>query len=183
MITPLEEFDREGRQYDYVLLELESTVNYSPSYDTERTEEGYYTLVTNSPGKGNRILVRKEWKDDSDIIHREPVTIEVRLRESRRVIAAVTLGSGEEGSGENVWQQLVGIGKYRPEEVYITEAKAADSPVEAPSSGPSRGSERSSSITVRGIPSMRLPGTRRKITCMKRCIPSLQKLERTLCIL
>ncbi len=140
VITPLEEFDREGRQYDYVLLELESTVNYSPSYDTERTEEGYYTLVTNSPGKGNRILVRKEWKDDSDIIHREPVTIEVRLRESRRVIAAVTLGSGEEGSGENVWQQLVGIGKYRPEEVYITEAKAADSPVEAPSSGPSRGS-------------------------------------------
>ena len=121
-MSPLDEFDEEGRQYDYVLLELENTAGYAPSYETERTEEGYITTVTNAPGEGNRILVRKEWNDDSDIIHREPVTVEVRLRADGSLINTVTLGNGE-GSGENIWQQLVGIGEHEPEDVYIVEVK------------------------------------------------------------
>lgn len=148
-VSPLDEFDEEGRQYDYVLLELENTAGYAPSYETERTEEGYITTVTNAPGEGNRILVRKEWNDDSDIIHREPVTVEVRLRADKSLINTVTLGNGE-GSGENIWQQLVGIGEHEPEDVYIVEVKTGETEVAAPDAGPSEDEYRDESFFYNG---------------------------------
>lgn len=118
----LPEFDEEGRAYEYVLLESAGPENYFPTYETTRDEEGNYrTDVYNAPGEGNRILVRKEWIDDSDIAHREPVTIQVYERATNAPVGnPVTLGE------DGVWQQLVGIGTLKPEDVYILETKVGE---------------------------------------------------------
>ena len=118
-LTGLPEFDEEGRAYEYVLLESAGPENFFPTYETTRDEEGNYrTDVYNAPGEGNRILVRKEWIDDSDIAHREPVTIQVYNRETNEPVGNPVV-LGEDG----VWQQLVGIGELKPEDVYILETK------------------------------------------------------------
>ena len=118
-LTGLPEFDEEGRAYEYVLLESAGPENYFPTYETTRDEEGNYrTDVYNAPGEGNRILVRKEWIDDSDIAHREPVTIQVYERATNAPVGNPVV-LGEDG----VWQQLVGIGTLETDEVYILETK------------------------------------------------------------
>lgn len=73
-ITGLPEFDEGGRQYDYVLVEA----NASPRYEMTRESEGYSTTVYNPRGPGEvlQILVQKNWIDDSDTVHREPVVIQ-----------------------------------------------------------------------------------------------------------
>lgn len=114
----LPEFDEEGRAYEYVLLES-GAADYFPTYETTRDEEGNYrTDVYNAPGDGNRILVRKEWIDDSDIAHREPVTIQVYERGTNEPVGNPVV-LGEDG----VWQQLVGIGTLKTDAVYILETK------------------------------------------------------------
>ncbi len=119
-LTGLPEFDEEGRAYEYVLLES-GAADYFPTYETTRDGEGNYrTDVYNAPGEGNRILVRKEWIDDSDIAHREPVTIQVYERGTNKPVAQVVLGE------DGVWQQLVGIGTLKPEDVYILETKVGE---------------------------------------------------------
>ena len=117
-LTGLPEFDEEGRAYEYVLLES-GAADYFPTYETTRDGEGNYrTDVYNAPGDGNRILVRKEWIDDSDIAHREPVTIQVYERATNKPVGnPITLGE------DGVWQQLVGIGTLETEDVYILETK------------------------------------------------------------
>ena len=57
----------------------------------------------NGPGEGNRIMVRKDWVDDSDISHREAVTVAVYDRATNEKVNEVTLGGG-------VWYAWVGIG-------------------------------------------------------------------------
>lgn len=120
-LTGLPEFDEEGRAYEYVLLES-GAADYFPTYETTRDGEGNYrTDVYNAPGDGNRILVRKEWIDDSDIAHREPVTIQVYERATNEPVGnPVVLG------GNGVWQQLVGIGTLETEDVYILETKVGE---------------------------------------------------------
>lgn len=118
----LPEYDEDGYQYEYLMLENDEGHNWVPTYTTERLEDGYHTTVINAPGEGNIIMVRKQWIDDSDIMHREPVTIGVYAREDDHLIRSVTLNSG-------VWNQWVPIGNYRPEEVYILETKMGDTPV------------------------------------------------------
>ncbi len=122
VVTPLDEFNENGSQYEYVLLE--SSTGYAPSYETYRDKESgnYHTTVTNAPGTGNRILVRKDWIDDSDIIHREPVTITVYERETNRKIDSITLD-------EDQWYGWVGIGETLPEDVYILETQVGKSKV------------------------------------------------------
>lgn len=120
-LTGLPEFDEEGRAYEYVLLES-GTADYFPTYETTRDGEGNYrTDVYNAPGDGNRILVRKEWIDDSDIAHHEPVTIQVYERATNKPVGnPVTLGE------DGVWQQLVGIGTLETNAVYILETKVGE---------------------------------------------------------
>ena len=119
-VTPLAQFDEQGREYEYVLLETGNNTPYYPTYETERDDEGNYTTrVINAPGTGNRILVGKQWIDESDISHREAVTIGVYERETNELVNTVTLENG-------VWQSLVGIGKLEPEDVYILEIKAGE---------------------------------------------------------
>ena len=69
----LPEFDEEGQQYEYVLVE----VNATPTYETDRYSEGYQTEVYNPVGPGEvlLILVQKQWIDNSDTAHRGEVVI------------------------------------------------------------------------------------------------------------
>lgn len=93
-ITGLPEFDEGGRQYDYVLVEADA----SPRYETERKSDGYYTEVYNPRGPGEvlQILVQKNWIDDSDTVHREPVVIQAYDKNTGDPIddASVTLKDG-----------------------------------------------------------------------------------------
>ncbi len=112
----LPEFDRTGARYEYTLLESGIFENYFPVYETTRSEEdfGYDTTVINQPGEGNRILVRKDWVDNSDSEHRGDVKIEVYNRRTNAKVGEVTLG-------DNIWTDWVGIGALEPEDVYILE--------------------------------------------------------------
>lgn len=91
-ITGLPEFDESGRQYDYVLVEE----NTAPRYETERDSDGYFTTVYNPRGQGEviQILVQKNWIDDSDTVHREPVTIQAYNKHTGEAIESVTLQQG-----------------------------------------------------------------------------------------
>ena len=63
-IHGLPEFDTEGQQYEYMLLEKSGNLL---SIQTKRDDEGNYaSVITNGPGDTNLILVRKEWIDESD---------------------------------------------------------------------------------------------------------------------
>lgn len=113
-ITGLPEFDEGGRQYDYVLVEA----NASPRYETERESDGYSTTVYNPRGPGEvlQILVQKNWIDDSDTVHREPVVIQAYDKNTGDPIEnasvklenglwydwiTIQLGSGGQESGNN----------------------------------------------------------------------------------
>lgn len=113
-ITGLPEFDEGGRQYDYVLVEA----NASPRYETERDSEGYSTTVYNPRGPGEvlQILVQKNWIDDSDTVHREPVVIQAYEKATGDPIPnakveledglwydwiTIQLGSSGQGEGNN----------------------------------------------------------------------------------
>lgn len=125
VINNLPRYDAEGRAYEYVLLEDLQDNDRFPIYTTERDPDtgDYRTQVINpAPGKGNRIMVRKEWNDDSDSAHRGAVTINVYAKnpkegdEANQQIAEVTLK-------DDVWMQEVGIGEYEADEVYILETQ------------------------------------------------------------
>ena len=122
VINNLPRYDAEGRAYEYVLLEDLQDNDRFPIYTTERDPDtgDYRTQVINpAPGKGNRIMVRKEWNDDSDSAHRGAVTINVYPKEgddAKEPIANVTLK-------DDVWMQEVHIDEYEADEVYILETK------------------------------------------------------------
>lgn len=119
-VTPLSEFNKQGMQFEYLLTESKNT--YIPNMETVRTVEGYESTVINAPGAGNRILVAKGWMDDSDIAHRENVTISVYNRKTNEKINEVTLGNG-------VWFKYVGIGNLDEDDVYILETKVGDTDI------------------------------------------------------
>lgn len=121
-VTPLDEYDSEGRQYEYLLLEEQNNTQYVPTYETTRDEEGYETTVYNAPGEGNRIMVRKLWIDDGDILHREPVTVTVYERGSNRIVNQIVLKDG-------IWHDWVGIGALEPEDVYVLETQVGDTKI------------------------------------------------------
>lgn len=105
----LPRFDQNGREYEYVLLERVGTQGIVPNYKTTVADvdgkKTYHTTVINEPGSGARILVRKEWSDDSDSAHRGAVTIDVYLDVEDgpdQKLKTVTLQDG-------VWMQEVGI--------------------------------------------------------------------------
>ena len=130
IINDLPRFDDEGREYEYLLLEVTPEgATYVPTYDTTRNEEGdYFTDVINAPGTGQRIMVRKEWRDDSDSAHRGDVTIQAYIKEENGAIkkidkASVTLKDG-------VWTGLIYLPKdVELDKVFILETKVGDTVV------------------------------------------------------
>lgn len=121
LIHGLPEFDADGQQYEYLLLEGDGSPT---TITTERDKDGNYTsTVFNGPGSGNVILIRKEWIDESDTQHRLPVEITIYDRATNKPIGTpVTLGT-------DTWYQIVGIGEYEPDQVYILETKVGQTEV------------------------------------------------------
>lgn len=79
VINNLPRFNANGQEYEYLLLEVSDENDpHFPTYETTREENGdYKTVVTNGIGGGQRILVRKEWTDDTDMEHRGDVYVQV----------------------------------------------------------------------------------------------------------
>ena len=121
VINDLPRYDENGREYEYLLLEVNEDDAYFPIYETTRDSEtgDYYTKVINPPpGEGQRIMVRKEWSDDSDSAHRGDVMInvyqDVEDGEDKK-LNSVTLKDG-------VWTAEVGIpADVDLDDVYILE--------------------------------------------------------------
>ena len=117
LLSGLSEYDEDGRQYEYVLLEDVSNGAYVPIYETERiTTPGadygnYITTVINPVGEGHRVMVRKDWIDDSDTLHREAVTFTVYVKKTDKPVngtienSSITLENG-------IWYDYIGIGDY-----------------------------------------------------------------------
>lgn len=132
VINDLPRYDENGREYEYLLLEVNEDDAYFPIYETTRDSEtgDYYTKVINPPpGEGQRIMVRKEWSDDSDSAHRGDVTINVYLKGDEgspdTELGTVTLENG-------VWTEEVGINLPEGKtlnDVYILETSVDDAQV------------------------------------------------------
>ena len=122
IIHGLPEFDADGQQYEYLLLEADGS---PANITTERDDDGNYSsVVTNGPGSGNIILVRKEWVDESDSQHRLPVEITVYDKNTNEPIGEPTI------LGTSMWYALVSIGDNEPDDVYILETKVGETEVE-----------------------------------------------------
>lgn len=125
-LNSLPEYDEEGRRYEYLILEESGNPTYETTIDSETGD--YTTIVTNGLGAGERILVQKNWVDDSDTAHREPVEVTVYDRNSGDPIQnggenlTVTLGETQDGE-DPVWYEWVALPEdIKAADVYIREA-------------------------------------------------------------
>ena len=124
-LNSLPEYDEEGRRYEYLILEEGGNPTYETTIDSETGD--YTTIVTNGLGAGERILVQKNWVDDSDTAHREPVEVTVYDRNSGDPIQngsenlTVTLGETQDGE-DPVWYEWVALPEdIKAADVYIRE--------------------------------------------------------------
>ena len=125
LLNSLPEYDEEGRRYEYLILEVGGSPTYETTIDSETGD--YTTIVTNGLGAGERILVQKNWVDDSDTAHREPVEVTVYDRNSGDPIQnggenlTVTLGETQDGE-DPVWYEWVALPEdIKAADVYIRE--------------------------------------------------------------
>ena len=128
IIHGLPEFDTEGQQYEYMLLEESGNLL---SIQTERDDEGNYTsVITNGPGDTNLILVRKEWIDESDSEHRLPVTVTVYDKGTCEPLEVD--GHGVSATLENNgtgWYAILNIGTHESDDVYVLETAVDGQPI------------------------------------------------------
>lgn len=131
VIEGLPRYDEHGYSYEYIIVEMPGE-GFAADYETTIDESGNYTtIVTNAPGEGPRILVRKRWIDNSDVQHREPVTITAYYADDGdfkddKALGSVTLGAPIEGTGQTGawydyisldWQKVVGeVERFRPQQ-------------------------------------------------------------------
>ena len=137
VIEGLPRYDEHGYSYEYIIVEMPGE-GFAADYETTIDESGNYTtVVTNAPGEGHRILVRKRWIDNSDVQHREPVTITAYYAnddnfEDDPALGSVTLGAPIEGTGQTgAWYdyislQIEEIENFDLNKVYIRETAIGD---------------------------------------------------------
>lgn len=106
-------YDENGHQYQYTVTEkntfphYDMTVGYQRVLNTETNKNEEVYTITNkySPDEGANIVLKKEWQDDGDLLHRKSMTI--------NYTAAL---NGTAGSStlteENVWEAHPGRYKY-----------------------------------------------------------------------
>ena len=100
--------------------------NFAPHYNIRQDDENnYHATVENlTGGQGKMILVRKQWVDDNDTLHREPVKFKV-YGEDGNELDAKPLSVGEGG----VWQvqvYITGEGITQETPVYVREIQPED---------------------------------------------------------
>ena len=134
VVSPLVEFDENGNQYEYVLLEMAGEQAYIPEYEVTKDQDGdYYATVINKPGSGQRIMVRKNWNDNSDIAHREPVTITAYDKKNPdEPLGSVTLGQTDGDGSQGAWYDWLSIpADVDQDDVYILETQVGDTDIPA----------------------------------------------------
>ena len=120
LLNSLPEYDEEGRRYEYLILEVGESPTYETTIDSETGD--YTTIVTNGLGAGERILVQKNWVDDSDTAHREPVEVTVYDAQTNGKIDSVILGDTAGESQDPVWYEWVALPEdIKAADVYIRE--------------------------------------------------------------
>ena len=86
IVQGLPKFDETGHLYSYFLLEAEDEhgQGYVPSYVNDYYPESgdYSSVITNAPGDPTVIMVQKNWIDDGDALHRDPVKVGVYYSEN-----------------------------------------------------------------------------------------------------
>lgn len=139
VIEGLPRYDEHGYSYEYIIVEMPGE-GFAADYETTIDENGNYTtIVTNAPGEGHRILVRKRWIDNSDVQHREPVEISVYYQKGDTknlesdYLGSVILGGTDENGNTKPWYDYFGFGddkldlapgeEYEVSKVYIRETK------------------------------------------------------------
>ena len=137
VIEGLPRYDEHGYSYEYIIVEMPGE-GFAADYETTIDESGNYTtIVTNAPGEGHRILVRKRWIDNSDVQHREPVTITAYYADdgdfkNDKALGSVTLGASIEGTGQTgAWYDYLTldvseITDFDLNKVYIRETAIGD---------------------------------------------------------
>lgn len=118
-IKNLPEFNENGKKYEYVVFEEgDDAIEIKYEYNEET---GDYTVdVINHYGPGldaRNILLWKEWIDDGDVLHHEPVEVAFYDRKTNKEIASYTLGK------EGIWYEAFRMStvEMRPEDVYVLE--------------------------------------------------------------
>ena len=80
IVENLPKYDKGGHLYHYLVLEDSSfdKTGYVPTFENAYYSGtgDYSSVVINAPGEGDRIMVQKNWIDDGDELHREPVTLQ-----------------------------------------------------------------------------------------------------------
>lgn len=118
----LPRYDSKGYTYEYFLSES-NDVNSIPTYNMTVDPDGTLrTLIVNGPvGTGHSILIRKNWIDDGDTVHRNLVTIRVYDKQTNEQIGDdVVIGDNE------IWMKQVNIGEHNPGNVYIVEKQVGE---------------------------------------------------------
>ena len=126
VLAQLPKYDSDGRQYQYYVTEVSdaSHENVTPTYTTNRDDNGNWeTTVTNSIGSGTNIWVRKDWLDDGDSSHREPVTIGIYKKSTSTDSSADTKIKEVKLSAGNAWYAQVNVGDNDINNLYIVEEK------------------------------------------------------------
>lgn len=113
-VDDLPKYDEEGHEYTYIAEEIGGYPGYHSEYVFNEADRE--TEITNTPGPGGpRIRVQKKWIDDSDISHRESVTVEVRKKSDHSLVKTVEL------SKANNWWSWVGVDEGTDYQAYYLE--------------------------------------------------------------
>ena len=137
-IKGLPRYDEGGYQFEYFIFEKSTT--YVADYNITRdpVSANYDGTVTNPPPGtgGRRILVRKRWIDDSDLNHREDVTITAYYYvDGKNDVELGTLTLEANGVGMDYLYfsdedlQNGGITNYNVNNVYVLETQMGDTQI------------------------------------------------------
>ncbi len=139
VLNNLPKYDPNGRLYQYYVTEAknaESSEFITPTYETNCDESGnWITNVHNGNGNGKYIWIRKDWLDDGDSAHREPVTVGIYQEVASSTGKSYTklTSAGVNGnvtlSAGNAWYVRVGIGDVNPSNIYIVEEKVGNNDI------------------------------------------------------
>lgn len=144
IIQNLPKYDETGHLYSYIAIEDGNSQGYGASY-----VKGYYdktgdysTVITNQPGKATYIMVQKNWIDDGDLKHREPVELGLYYNRGDDKLTPVFDKDGNPVTGkldgmDGSWTSVIGFTlpkkdngeKVGIEDIYIVEHKVGESVV------------------------------------------------------
>lgn len=150
IVQGLPKFDETGHLYSYFLLEAEDEhgQGYVPSYVNDYYPESgdYSSVITNAPGNPTVIMVQKNWIDDGDALHRDPVKVGVYYEDDQGQLQPVkdrdepVIKTMDGSSGS--WTEFISFNPVTAEgkeidlkDIYVVELEVGGSAVDHGHSG------------------------------------------------